>query len=411
MTKRIGIIGGGSAGLMAAAFLKKGGSAEFTVLEKGPSVGRKLLMTGKGRCNITNRKLPKDLKSGYHEAASYIYKALSSFTPDDACAFMSDVLGVELKEEDNNRMFPVTDDANTILEALVSYIGSSNIVTGFDCVDVEVSDMGVTCIAADGRQAVFDEIVMACGGKSYPHTGSDGKGYELARSVGHTITPLIPALVGIDVIEEDREFTASVSGVAVNAGAALYYNSRKQAETTGDVLFTHRGVSGPAVRELAREIPRDIVDQEGWIELDFTPCISDEDFSTEFANEVEAHPKSKLTTLGAHYVPQSVAEGLAIRAGVTDLCCAEVNRAARRAYEQEIKHLKLHIDSAPDYSNAYVTRGGVSLKEVDRASMRSKICDRIYIIGEMLDIDGISGGYNLQACMSEAYVAVSSILA
>lgn len=410
MSKTVGIIGGGSAGLMAAAFLKYSGDVRFTVLEKGPSVGRKLLMTGNGRCNITNRKSPKELKAGYHEASSYVYKALSSFTSEDACAFITDILGVPLKEEDNNRMFPKSDSANTILDALVKYIGSDHIVNNFDVVDIETTDTGVTCVAEDGRQAVFDTVILACGGKSYPHTGSDGS-YELATSIGHTITPLIPALVGVDVVEADREFTAAVSGVSVNADAALYYDTRKQAASSGDVLFTHRGVSGPAVRELAREIPRDINSRDGWIEIDFSPCISDEAFAAEFASEVESHPKSKLTTLGSKYVPQSVAEGLAVRAGVTDLVCGQVTKTERKAYEQEIKHLKLHIDTAPDYSNAYVTRGGVSLKEVNRDTMRSKFSERVYIIGEMLDIDGISGGYNLQACMSEAYLATKSILA
>lgn len=414
MSIRVGIVGGGMAGLMAAAFLthemKSGADVSFTILEKGDRPGRKLLMTGHGRCNITNRKTPASLKEGYHEAGNYIYKALKTFDADDAVRFVEEVLGVPLKEEDNNRMFPVSDRSSTVLDALTSYIGADNIVTGFDCRDIDIDESGVVLTAEDGRHATVDFVILACGGKSYPVTGSDGSGYDLAGSVGHTITPLIPALVGVDVAEEDRVFTAAVSGVSVSAGASLYYDSRKQSSMTGDVLFTERGVSGPAIMELSRDIPRDIGERDGWIEIDFAPCISDEEFDLELTEMIDRKPDTKLTTLGSNYVPRSVAEHLGVRAGVTDLYASATVREKRRAYGREIKHLTLCVNEAPDFDHAYVTRGGVSLREVDRDTMRSKVSDRMYIIGEMLDIDGISGGYNLQACMSEAFVATKSIL-
>ena len=414
MSVRVGIVGGGMAGLAAAAFLKRerdlGADVCYTILEKGDRPGRKLLMTGHGRCNITNRKAPAKLKEGYHEAGSYIYKALKAFDPDNAAEFFESVLGVPLKEEDNNRMFPASDKAKTILDALTKYVGSDNIVTGFNCVDIDIMDDHADLTAEDGRHATVDVVILACGGKSYPTTGSDGSGYALAESIGHTVTPLIPALTSVDVASEDRVFTAAVSGVSVSADASLYYDSRKQATGTGDVLFTERGVSGPAIMELSREIPRDIGDRDGWIEIDFAPCITDEEFDSEFAQLVNDKPDTKLTTLGSNYVPRSVAENLGVRAGVTELYASATTREKRRAYEKEIKHLTLHIDDAPGYGNAYVTRGGVSLKEVDRETMRSKISPRVYIVGEMLDIDGISGGYNLQACMSEAFIAVRDIL-
>lgn len=414
MSVRVGIVGGGMAGLAAAAFLKHekelGADVCYTVLEKGERPGRKLLMTGKGRCNITNRKAASKLKEGYHEAGNYIYKALKAFDPDSAVSFIEEILGVPLKEEENNRMFPVTDKAKTILDAFEKYIGPENIVTEFNCEDVDIDDDGVVLTAEDGRRAIVDVVILACGGKSFPATGSDGSGYELARSFGHTITPLVPALVGVDVASEDRLFTAAVSGVSVSAGANLYYDSRKQAATAGDVLFTGRGVSGPAIMELSRDIPRDIGQRDGWIEIDFAPYLTDEDFDEEFTKLIDSKPDTKLTTLASNYVPRSVAENLGVRAGVTELYASGTVREKRKAYEKEIKHLTLHIENAPDYKDAYVTRGGVSLKEVDRETMRSKLSDRMYIIGEMLDIDGVSGGYNLQACMSEAFIAVKNIL-
>lgn len=406
---RVGVIGGGAAGLFAGCFLKKAG-VDFFILESGNEVGRKLLITGHGRCNITNRKPSSDLKSGYHEAGNFVYPALKKFSPDDAVAFIQDELGIPLKEEDNNRMFPVSDKASDIRDALVRYIGEENIITNYKCTDLSKDDAVFVVEADDGRTMAFEQVMVACGGRSYPKTGSDGSGYELARKMGHNVTPLVPALVSVDVCEKDREFTSSLSGVSVNAGASLYYDNKKQTQETGDVLFTHRGVSGPAIMRMSRSIPRDIVSRDGWIELDFTPGRDEKEVDEELLREMDAHADTKLTTLASKYVPGSVAGELGKRAGVTDLYAAKVTREQRKAYVKELKHLELHIDNPPKYEEAYVTRGGVALKELKRESLESKIVPGLWFIGEIIDVDGISGGYNLQACMSEAFIAVSNLI-
>ncbi|MCQ2532748.1 MAG: aminoacetone oxidase family FAD-binding enzyme [Saccharofermentans sp.] len=406
---RVGIIGGGAAGLFAGCFLKKAG-VDFCVLEAGNEVGRKLLLTGHGRCNITNRKAASELKSGYHEAGNFVYPALKKFSPEDAVAFVQDELGVPLKEEDNNRMFPVSDKASDIRDALVRYIGAENIIFNFKCVDLTKDGDAFEATSSDGREFSFEQVIVACGGKSFPKTGSDGSGYELATRMGHNVTPLVPALVSVDVCEKDREFTSSLSGVSVNAGASLYYDNKKQTQETGDVLFTHRGVSGPAIMKMSRNIPRDIVSRDGWIELDFTPGRNEQDVDEELLREMDIHADTKLTTLASKFVPSSVANQLGKRAGVTDLYAAKVTREQRKAYLKEIKHLELHIDNPPRYEEAYVTRGGVALKELKRETMESKIVPGLWFIGEVIDVDGISGGYNLQACMSEAFIAVANLI-
>ena len=228
--------------------------------------------------------------------------------------------------------------------------------------------------------------------------------------MGHTITPLTPALASVEVCAKDREFTSAVSGVSVNADANLYCNRKKTATGSGNVLFTHKGLSGPAILELSREIPRDIASSEGWIELDFTPHRSDEELDRELLSEMEGHPESKITTLASKYVPSSVADKLGQRAGVTDLRAKMVTKNARKELLKVLKHLSFHIDNPPAYETAYVTRGGVALKEIERKSMGSKLVPGLYVIGEMLDIDGISGGYNLQAAISEAFIAVKDII-
>ncbi len=408
-TSKVIIVGAGAAGLFAGCFLKKEG-IPFVILERGDKPGRKLLLTGHGRCNITNNKSPKILKEGYHEAGSYIYSAIKSFAPENAMKFIRDELGVELKEEDNNRIFPISDSAETIRSALVDHIGRENIITGFCCVSVDKNDDLYTVISDKGERISAPKVILACGGRSFPETGSDGLGYKVASGMGHTVTPLIPALTSVDVCADDREFTSAVSGVSVNAGASLYCDTKKKASGMGSVLFTHKGISGPVIQELSREIPRNISSSDGWIELDFTPHRTDAELDRELLEEINSHPDSKITTLASKYVPSSVADKLGERAGVTDLRAGMVTRDGRRELLKGLKHLELHIDNPPAYETAYVTRGGVALKEIKRESMESKIMPGVYVIGEMLDIDGVSGGYNLQACMSEAFIAVRDIM-
>jgi predicted Rossmann fold flavoprotein len=411
---KVGIIGGGAAGLFAACFLRKEG-VSFTLLEKGPECGRKLLLTGHGRCNITNRKTVTELMQGYHEASKFIKPALSSFGPEDAVKFIEEELRVPLKEEENNRMFPVSDKASDIRDALVKYAGQMNILTNFDVVDIEYDGNQkyepFTVTAKDGRVLMFDRLIMATGGKTFPKTGSDGKAYELLGGIlGHKITPLYPALTGVPVSGADKEFTSSLSGVSVYAGAGLYLDNRKKNKTEGDVLFTHEGLTGPAIIELARDIPEDVTEHDGWIELDFTPGRDDTEVDKELLEQIRQRPDARLTTIGASFVPASLSRAIGERAGVTDLVAANATKEHRKEFLRNLKHLHMTIDRQPKFETAYVTRGGVALDEIDRKTCQSKVFPGVYVIGEALDIDGISGGYNLQAAISEAYIAVRAIM-
>ena len=176
------------------------------------------------------------------------------------------------------------------------------------------------------------------------------------------------------------------------------------------MLFTHEGLSGPAITELARDIPKNVKEQDGWIELDFTPGRDDTEVDKELLEQMRVKPDTRLVTIGANYVPQSVSHAIGKRAGVTDITAANVTREQRKEYVKNLKHLHLTIDRQPKFETAYVTRGGVSLDEIDRKTCASKIMPGVYIIGEALDVDGISGGYNLQAAISEAYIAVRDIM-
>lgn len=411
---KTGIIGGGAAGLWAACFLKKA-RLDFVLFEKGPECGRKLLLTGHGRCNITNRKSPSELQNGYHEASGFIKAALSSFTPEDTIDFIENELKIPLKEEDDNRMFPVSDKASDIRDALVRFAGEQNIITDCEIADVSVINSSegrrFELISSDGRRETVDRLIIATGGTTFSRTGSDGRSYDLIEDVlGHKVTPLYPALTGIPVSEKDREFTSSVSGVSVYAGAGIYLNNRKTNKTEGNVLFTHEGLSGPAITELARYIPENVVEEKGWIELDFTPGRDEKEVDKELLAEMSQRPNAKLTSIGRAYVPASLSEAIGKRAGVTDLVASKVTKEDRKEFLKNLKHLQMTIARQPSFETAYVTRGGVALEQIKRKSFESKLIPGVYIIGEALDIDGISGGYNLQAAISEAYIAVRSLM-
>ena len=410
MKKRVGIIGGGAAGLFTACMLKRfsdGEDLDITLLEKSPVPGKKLTLTGHGRCNITNRKNASVLKDCYHEAGNFIYPALKEFGPDDTIEFIEKHIGLRTKEKDNNRIFPVCDSAVRVRDALVSYISDSvkvlcdtkvTAIRKDECFEVETSKGSHT----------FDLLVLSCSGSSFTATGSSGDSYRFAQKLGHTIVPIRAALAPINADSGSLAFTKSLSGVSVTSGISLYVEGKKAASTEGEILFAAFGITGPAAMELSREIPSDIKDV--YLELDLIPSMKDEEFDRELQDLIKEHADTKITTLLARYMPLSVASEVAERAGAKDLYAQGFSKEKRKALIREAKHLKMGLAGAPVLEGAYVTRGGVSLKEVDRKTCMSKVVPGLYIIGEALDIDGISGGFNLQACMSEAYLVSKSIL-
>lgn len=410
--KKIGIIGGGAAGLFAACLLKKFSGDQIldvTLIEKNEIPGKKLILTGHGRCNITNRKPASDLKNGYHEADNFIYPAIKEFGPEDTISFIENDIGLKTKEEDNNRIFPVCDSAARVRDSLVSYIAdSTKTICNSKVVDIRKDSSFV--VSTDNEKYDFDYVILSCGGSSFPQTGSTGDSYRLSGKTGHTIITPRAALAPVKAAEESLAFIRNLSGVSVTSKVNLFCNGKKTASIEGEILFAEFGLTGPAVMEISREIPHDISDCDPYFELDLVPSLNDEQFDQEFQKLIGEHPDTKITTLLSRYVPASVAGEIAAKAGVSDLYAQGFTKDNRRKTVNEMKHLKVLIGREPSIDKAYVTRGGVSLKEVDRKTMQSRLVPGLYILGEALDIDGISGGYNLQACMSEAYLAVKDIL-
>lgn len=412
MSIRVGIIGGGAAGLYTACQLKRqrsGKDISVTLIEKNNIPGKKLILTGHGRCNITNLKDASLLKKGFHEAENFIYPALREFGPADTMNFAENELGLKLKEEENNRIFPVCDSAVRVRDAILSYIADNTRVIK-DTNVLEIRRGEDFEVITDNGTYNFDFVVLSCGGSSFTKTGSTGDSYKLAKKLGHTVIPVRGALAPVKADSESAALCKHLAGVSVTAMVSVFAEDKKTASYEGELLFADFGLTGPAVMEISREIPADVKGTRAYLELDLVPSLNDEVFDSEFVKLIGEHADTKITTLLSRYVPASVAGEIASRCGVSDVYAQGFTKENRKKVCCLMKHLKIGIGQAPSIEAAYVTRGGVSIREVDRKTMGSKVVPGLYIIGEALDIDGISGGYNLQACMSEAYMASKAIL-
>ena len=412
MSIRVGIIGGGAAGLYAACQLnrlKSGGAVEVTLIDRNPVPGKKLILTGHGRCNVTNRKDVSALKKGFHEAEKFIYPALMEYGPEDTMAFFENELGLKLKEEENNRIFPVCDSAIVVRDTIVRYVSDGTEILRDTKVN-QIKKADDFEVITDKGTYHFDQIILSCGGSSFTKTGSTGDSYKFAKSFGHTVNPPKAALAPVRSDESTLCICRELSGVSVNAVVSVFSEEKKIASFEGDVLFADFGLTGPAVMEISREIPKDVNEKKAYLELDLVPLMNDEAFDRELQDLICAHADTKITTLLARFVPASVASEIAELSGVADLYAQGFPKDKRKNICRLMKHLHIGLDKAPEIDKAYVTRGGVVLSEVDRKTMQSKLVPGLYILGEALDIDGISGGYNLQACMSEAYLAAKNIL-
>ena len=412
MSIRVGIIGGGAAGLYAACQLnrlKSGGDVEVTLIDRNPVPGKKLILTGHGRCNVTNRKDVSALKKGFHEAEKFIYPALMEYGPEDTMAFFENELGLKLKEEENNRIFPVCDSAIVVRDTIVRYVSDGTEILRDTKVN-QIKKADDFEVITDKGTYHFDQIILSCGGSSFTKTGSTGDSYKFAKSFGHTVNPTKAALAPVRSDESTLCICRELSGVSVNAVVSVFSEEKKIASFEGDVLFADFGLTGPAVMEISREIPKDVNEKKAYLELDLVPSMNDEAFDRELQDLICAHADTKIITLLARFVPASVASESAELSGVADLYAQGFPKDKRKNICRLMKHLHIGLDKAPEIDKAYVTRGGVVLSEVDRKTMQSKLVPGLYILGEALDIDGISGGYNLQACMSEAYLAAKNIL-
>lgn len=402
------VIGGGPAGLMAAGRAGERG-ARVLLIEKNHQLGLKLLATGGGRCNFTNLLADKKETIGvYGQNFKFLFSIFNKFGVSDTINFFAE-LGVAAKEEDRGRVFPQSDKAGDIREALIKYLkqGGVEISFGVEVKTIAAADDKITkVILTDDQELLAKNFIIATGGKSYPETGSTGSGYDWLKNLGHKITMLRPALAPIVVKEK---IVKALEGLSLkDVSVSVYQNNKKVVSRLGEIIFTADGLSGPAIIDLSGRIGA-LLKAPTFLKIDFQPEIELADFEKKLQKDFhEAHNKMLKNYL-AGLVPPKLLPVMIKLAGVNEQKqVSAITKAERRALTRVLKEFTLEAKELKGFTKAMVTTGGVDIKEVDSRTMRSRLYKNLFLAGEILDLDGPTGGYNLQICWSTGYVAGES---
>ena len=402
------IIGAGAAGLLCGAKLAQRGF-DVTLLEKMNRPARKLMITGKGRCNVTNACFElDDLISNVPTNPRFMYSAFSHFMPYDTMALF-DELGVPLKIERGNRVFPQSDKAVDIVDALVRYCKDSGVkIVQAEAKAFETENEEIKAVILSDKSKIFcDRVVVATGGKSYPLTGSTGDGYILARSVEHNVTSIKPSLVPLVC---SNNFVPKLQGLSLkNISVTLFENEKEIFTDFGEMIFTHYGVSGPVILSASSHIGN-MGKKDYKIEIDFKPALDlqtldkrlQKDFS-EFSNKDFINSLSKL-------LPKKLIPVIVLISGVSpNTKCNQITKEQRQALAHLLKHFTVNVSSFRPVEEAIITSGGIDVKELDPKTKKKKIVDNLYFIGEVIDVDAYTGGFNLQIAFSTAAVCAENM--
>lgn len=409
--KRVVVIGGGAAGLMAAVIAGREG-AKVTLLEKMNYVGKKMGITGKGRCNITNACDMSDFIKNTPGNGKFLYGAYERFTNEDLLQLLHDA-GLETKVERGGRVFPASDSAldvrNTFMKLMKHY--GVDVHLEEPVKKLLVDDGVVTGVVTDRETYHADAVVIATGGKSYPATGSTGDGYILAAQVGHTITDIRPSLVPI-VTEES--WVKDLMGLSLrNVELSVVAKNKVQAKMFGEMMFTHFGITGPIVLSLSHMVGKLMRKKNiGTIGLDINlkPALSPETLDKRLQKDFDLYSKKQLINGMKDLLPSRLIPLIIELAGIDpQKPINQISKEERQQIGYMLQHMPLTVKGLRPVEEAIVTAGGISLKEFNPKTMESKLVKGLYGAGEVLDIDAFTGGYNLQAAFSTGYVAAMHI--
>lgn len=414
---RVIVVGGGPAGMMAAITAAENGN-DVTIIEKMPSFGRKLLITGKGRCNITSSLYMSEFIKNTPGNGRFLYSAFQNYTNKDIIEFLKRQ-GLEVKEERGNRIFPVTDKSIDVLNCFKKRIDELKIKYKLDTrvEKILIKSNEVLGVRTNKEIIQTDKIILATGGKSYPLTGSTGDGYKIAKDVGHIITPIKPSLVPLEVYE--KEECKKLQGLSLrNVGIKIIDSERKKLiyEDFGEMVFTHFGISGPIIlsgsAHLARYKDIDYLLKKRYVNLsiDLKPALTEEqlddrilrDFK-EFKNKQFKHSLDKL-------LPQKLIPLIIELSGIDEnKRVNEITKTERKRLVQLLKCFTITIKAFRPVEEAIITSGGINVREINPKTMESKIIKGLYFAGEIIDVDAYTGGFNLQIAYSTGYTAGISV--
>lgn len=403
------VIGGGAAGMMASYAAGMCGH-EVILLEKNEKLGKKIYITGKGRCNFTNACEPEDFLKNVVSNDKFLYSSLYTFSPQQMMDFIEE-FGTPIKVERGNRAFPVSDHASDITKALKKAMDSVGVeVKLYEEVDHILTKDNVACGVAMKDQTTYscDHVILATGGNSYQTTGSNGAGYEMARKLQMKVKEVHPALVPMETKEED---IFSLQGLSLkNVSLKISDGKRTYFDNFGEMLFTHFGISGPLVLSASSYVTDLLGKKELKAYIDFKPALSYDKLEQRILRFVKEHPKNKMISLLKDMLPHKVADVFLQRlefSGEKNL--SDLTKEERTELIGMLKGFELSIKKTRGFKEAIVTKGGISVKEINPSTMEAKNIKGLSVCGEVLDVDALTGGFNLQIAFSTGYLAGISI--
>ncbi|MCI7477885.1 MAG: NAD(P)/FAD-dependent oxidoreductase [Selenomonadales bacterium] len=401
MSDKIVVIGGGPAGMMAAMKAAENG-AEVTLLEKMSRLGRKMLITGKGRCNITNASEIPEIIKNIPGNGKFLHSCIKAYDNEDVQLFFNDN-GVPTKVERGMRVFPVSDKAADPVDALILKLQELGvrIITDTRVTAIKAEDNKITGVkAADGTIYPAGAVILATGGASYPGTGSSGDGYKLSEVLGHTIIKPLPALVPL---ETEEEWVKEAQGLSLrNVEVTLWADGEKAGQQFGEMLFTHFGVTGPIILTLSRQVAK-LLDEGNFVELSINlkPALTPEQLDARILRDFEKYQRKELKNAMHDLLPGKLIAPVLDSAYLEpDRMVNTITKEERKRLAETLQNLMLTVTKTRPIAEAIVTAGGVCVKEINPKTMESKIVKGLYFAGEVADVDAYTGGYNLQAAFS-----------
>lgn len=403
----IAIIGAGAAGLTAAGAALEYG-ADVTVFDPNPRIGVKLSITGKGRCNVTNNSPIDNILANIPRNPRFLYGALNSFSPRDVMALFEE-LGVELKTERGARVFPVSDKAHDIVNALGRYaLGAKFIHERVISIDTDGDHIcGLTSRGKDGNinKYIFDSVILCTGGLSYPKTGSTGDGYKMAKLIGHTVTPCTPSLVPLDA---DRRLCSSLSGLSLKNVAVRIVDNVKNStvfEEFGEMMFAHFGLTGPIILSASAHLT-DMARGKYTAYIDLKPALDEKTLDNRLLSDFSKYINKNFSNALGDLLPSKMIPVFVSLSGIDPYKKVNaITREERQTIMRLLKGFKVSVNGFRPIDEAIITRGGIDVKEITPKDMQSKLISGLYFAGEVIDVDAYTGGFNLQIAFSTGHLA------
>lgn len=403
------VIGGGAAGIFAAIFAARNGN-EVHVLEKNEKLGKKLFITGKGRCNITNASDMDTLFESVVTNSKFLYSSFYGYTNQDVMNFFEE-LGLKIKVERGERVFPESDHSSDVIAALSKEMRRLGVEISLhtEVKEILTNADGVTgVLLSDGTTLDGDTCIVATGGYSYRTTGSTGDGYRFAKEAGHRVTDILPALVPLTVQES---YVKDLQGLSLRNVEATILDGKKEVyRDFGEMLFTHYGVSGPLMLSASSYLTKKLRNKTMRLVIDLKPALTNEQLDARVLRDFEENKNKQFKNAIGKLFPAKLIPVMLSLSGINpEKKVNEISKEERQGFVHLIKHFEMTITGTRDFNEAIITQGGVHTKEINPSTMESKLVPRLYFVGEVLDLDALTGGFNLQIAWSTGYAAGSSI--